>query len=66
MVAIQFISVAQNNPKTSENIDFDNVEEISEQELSLLKSSCYDCHNNSTEYPWYFNVYPSPGGRRDM
>ncbi len=24
----------------------------------LLKTSCYDCHSNQTEYPWYNAVAP--------
>lgn len=26
--------------------------------VSLLKTSCYDCHSNHTDYPWYGNVSP--------
>ena len=25
---------------------------------SLLETSCYDCHSNTTNYPWYANVQP--------
>lgn len=24
----------------------------------LLKSSCYDCHSNTTVYPWYAHIQP--------
>lgn len=24
----------------------------------LLKTSCYDCHSNSTNYPWYSHIQP--------
>ncbi|AZA77117.1 cytochrome C [Chryseobacterium joostei] len=24
----------------------------------LLKTSCYDCHSNTTSYPWYNNIQP--------
>ena len=24
----------------------------------ILKESCYDCHSNVTEYPWYHNITP--------
>ena len=24
----------------------------------LIKNSCYDCHSNTTNYPWYSNVAP--------
>lgn len=26
--------------------------------LNILKRSCYDCHSNHTEYPWYVNINP--------
>jgi len=26
--------------------------------LQVLKTSCYDCHSNSTAYPWYNNIQP--------
>jgi hypothetical protein len=25
---------------------------------AILKASCYDCHSNRTEYPWYAEVMP--------
>ncbi|PTM08265.1 MAG: cytochrome C [Bacteroidetes bacterium] len=25
---------------------------------SILKSSCFDCHSDSTRYPWYNNITP--------
>lgn len=25
---------------------------------TILKSSCYDCHSNNTDYPWYSNIQP--------
>ncbi len=24
----------------------------------ILKTSCYDCHSNNTNYPWYNNIQP--------
>lgn len=26
--------------------------------MSVLKTSCYDCHSNETQYPWYHHVAP--------
>jgi hypothetical protein len=26
--------------------------------LNILKKSCYDCHSNTTSYPWYWHVQP--------
>jgi len=26
--------------------------------MSLLKRTCYDCHSNSTHWPWYADIAP--------
>ena len=26
---------------------------------SILRTSCYDCHSNNTEYPWYSYIQPA-------
>jgi hypothetical protein len=26
--------------------------------VSVLQKSCYDCHSNETEWPWYSNIAP--------
>jgi hypothetical protein len=26
---------------------------------AILRTSCYDCHSNNTNYPWYSNVQPA-------
>ena len=25
---------------------------------TILRTSCYDCHSNNTNYPWYSNIEP--------
>lgn len=30
----------------------------SKEVTAILKESCYDCHSNNTNYPWYNNVAP--------
>lgn len=25
----------------------------------ILRTSCYDCHSNTTNYPWYSNIQPA-------
>ncbi|WP_304139575.1 heme-binding domain-containing protein, partial [Mesonia mobilis] len=34
------------------------VEEVPVKVASILKTSCYDCHSNNTNYPWYQNITP--------
>jgi len=31
---------------------------VSEQVNAILAVSCYDCHSNNTEYPWYSELQP--------
>ena len=52
LIAIQFIPVERTNPPVTKEIDAPaNV-------LSILKTSCYDCHSNETNWPWYSYVAP--------
>ena len=52
VVGIQFIPVERSNPPVTGKIDApSNV-------LSILKASCFDCHSNETEWPWYSYVAP--------
>jgi len=27
--------------------------------MSMLKTSCYDCHSYQTKMPWYGNIFPA-------
>ena len=31
---------------------------VSPEVKKLLEVSCYDCHSDHTEYPWYTNIQP--------
>lgn len=42
-------------PKT----DFMVVNNTPENISKLLQVSCYDCHSNNTEYPWYNKIQPA-------
>ncbi|MEI6487447.1 MAG: heme-binding domain-containing protein [Bacteroidota bacterium] len=54
LVVIQFI-----RPKHNEG-DMHGPNEIaaSPEVRTILEKSCYDCHSNSTVYPWYTNIQP--------
>ncbi|PHK05192.1 hypothetical protein VF10_37960, partial [Nostoc linckia z13] len=34
------------------------VHKIPGQVAGILERSCYDCHSNTTDYPWYSYVQP--------
>jgi hypothetical protein len=52
LIGIQFIPVDRKNPPITMDINApDNV-------ASILRASCYDCHSNETNWPWYSHIAP--------
>ena len=43
---------------TNPENDFIVIEQAPEEVAQLMKAACYDCHSNSTNYPWYSNIAP--------
>jgi hypothetical protein len=51
-VAIQFFPVDRDNPPTTQNLEMPvEVEQI-------IRPSCFDCHSNETNWPWYSYIAP--------
>ena len=46
--------VTNNNP----NDLIVNNKDIPDNIINLLRNSCYDCHSNETNYPWYSKLSP--------
>ncbi|AOW19998.1 heme-binding domain-containing protein [Urechidicola croceus] len=57
-IAIQFIPVDLNNSTDITNTDFIVAEKPPTDIALVLKNSCYDCHSNTTRYPWYDRIAP--------
>lgn len=53
-IVIQFIRPDFQNPKVNEEVALTTDTKV----MTVLKTSCYDCHSNETKYPWYHNVAP--------
>jgi hypothetical protein len=54
LILIQFIRPERNLGKAeTENTIFVNAEVG-----TILQTSCFDCHSNYTNYPWYTNIQP--------
>jgi hypothetical protein len=54
LIVIQFIRPERNLGKVeTENTIFVNAEVG-----TILQNSCFDCHSNFTNYPWYTNIQP--------
>lgn len=59
LIAIQFIRPSKNHSDVliSEN-DISYTYAITEDVHSIFINKCYDCHSNTTRYPWYNNIQP--------
>jgi len=60
LVIIQFF----HPDKNTANSDSDGANDISrvfavpDNVQGILQKSCYDCHSNNTDYPWYAEIQP--------
>ncbi|MBD0331844.1 MAG: heme-binding domain-containing protein [Chitinophagaceae bacterium] len=57
-VLIQFIRSPKNNGKAFTSTDVTHYLIVPDSILSILKVSCFDCHSNHTNYPWYSYINP--------
>jgi len=57
-VGIQFIPATRNQSDTVPSTDFMLVNTVPETIKQKLQVSCYDCHSNNTQYPWYNKIQP--------
>ena len=58
LAVIQFIRPTRNDSTGQSRNDISKYYEVSADIHAILKKSCYDCHSNHTEYPWYANIQP--------
>ncbi len=58
-IVIQFIpsGMPENNPDDERSIV--NSSLVAEPVLSRLTTSCFDCHSNQVNFPWYAKLAPS-------
>ena len=57
-VGIQFIPSSRNQSDSVPETDLMLVNDVPENIQNKLQVSCYDCHSNNTQYPWYNKVQP--------
>ena len=58
LVLIQFIHPEKNEGIADTPKDITHSVTVNLEIKNILEKSCYDCHSNHTEYPWYFNFQP--------
>ncbi len=52
-VAIQFVPAGRTNPAVTKPL------EAPTDVMAVLRRSCFDCHSNETQWPWYAYVAPT-------
>ena len=57
-IVIQFIQPALNESDEMLPTDMTKTINTPANVQSILKTACYDCHSNHTNYPWYSRVQP--------
>ena len=57
-VGIQFVPTNLNKSDNEQKDDIIVTENPPQEIAALLKTSCYDCHSNNSEYPWYDKIAP--------
>lgn len=59
LVGIQFIPTSSNqSTEVPSSSDFIKTYKVPEEVGHMLHISCYNCHSNNTNYPWYSKVQP--------
>lgn len=58
LVGIQFIPSRSNQSTAVPTTDFVKSYKVPEEVAHMLNTSCYNCHSNNTNYPWYSRVQP--------
>ncbi|WP_344848255.1 heme-binding domain-containing protein [Pedobacter jeongneungensis] len=55
---MQILQPARNKSVQVMPQDISTLIPVPDDVQGILKKSCYDCHSNNTEYPWYAYVQP--------
>jgi hypothetical protein len=58
LIAMQFIRPAQNKGEARGDKDFTHYVQVPEHIKTTLQASCFNCHSNHTNYPWYAAINP--------
>jgi hypothetical protein len=52
LILIQFVPVERTNPPVTGQVS------AADPVIEVLRTSCFDCHSNETQWPWYSQVAP--------
>ncbi len=57
-VLMQFVRIDKSVPDYNQSDDIMVAANPSVEVVTILKTSCYDCHSFESKYPWYSNIAP--------
>ena len=58
LLAVQFIRPAKNRSQAPPGSGIESRFPVPEHVMQVFRRSCYDCHSDSTAYPWYAEIQP--------
>ena len=58
LVVVQFIRPERNEGNANGENDITHFTSVPDDVKQILETSCYDCHSDHTNYPWYTNIQP--------
>jgi len=58
VIGIQFIPTKRNTSTELLETDVSKSLSVPDEVQKIFKRSCYDCHSNNTNYPWYNKIQP--------
>ncbi len=58
LIGLQFYRPTKNESAYSSIVQFEKETSPPDNVKAILKNNCYDCHSNTTTYPWYSEVAP--------
>lgn len=59
LIVIQFLPSGMPDNKTEDEKSIVSSSLVTEPVLTQLRKSCFDCHSNQTNFPWYSKLAPS-------
>ncbi len=58
LIITQFLRPEKNLGSYDSITSFEEATGVSEEVKTVLQNNCYDCHSNTTRYPWFMEVSP--------
>jgi hypothetical protein len=58
LITVQFITFNTVQNPNSKAVDMLTITNPSTEVTFLVKNACYDCHSNTTAFPWYYKIAP--------